>query len=150
MRCVLPASLPRALLARLDSGAALLHEGDAMRIEVHMPGYAVSLRIDYLSRGGDVLHLWPTGEEATPRLPAGATHFFGDPANGKVVKPGGAPLGTELITVIGTTSAAPLGSRPPAEKAADYLRDLKTALRRLNPSPDIPNVFADLLVRTQP
>jgi Sel1 repeat len=135
---------------RLNNGVALLHEGDPMRIEVRSPAYAVSLRIDYFSIGGEVLHLWPTGSEPTPRIAAGAMQVFGDPANGKVVKAGGAPFGTELITIIGTPSPIEMGSRPAVEKAAVYLRDLKQALGRVSPSPGTPNVFAELLVRTEP
>jgi hypothetical protein len=136
------------LSIRLNNGAAVLHEGDPMRIEVRSPAYPVSLRIDYFSIGGQVLHLWPTGNEPTPRIAAAATHVFGDPVNGKVVRAGGAPFGTELILIVGTPSAIELGSRPAVEKAADYLRDLKQALARMNRSPDKPNLFAELLVRT--
>ena len=135
---------------RLSNSAALLHEGDPMRIEIHSPGYAVYLRIDYFSMGGEVLHLWPTNDEPTPQIAAGATQVFGDPASGKVVKAGGAPFGTELISVIGTPSPLELGERRSIEKAADYLRDLRTALGRASPSPGPPNVFAELLVKTGP
>ena len=58
------------------------------------------MRIDYFSVGGEVLHLWPTGDEPTPRMAAETMRVFGDAANGKVVRAGGPPFGTELITVI--------------------------------------------------
>jgi len=135
---------------RLNNTTALLHEGDPMRIEIRSPGYAVYLRIDYFSIGGEVLHLWPTDDELPPRIAAGATQVFGDPASGKVVKAGGAPFGTELISAIGTPSPLELGARRPVEKAADYLRDLKAALGRTSPSPGTPNVAAELLVKTAP
>ena len=135
---------------RLNNGANRLHEGEPMKIEVHSPSYAVSLRIDYFSLSGEVLHLWPNGEEPTPRLEARRTHVFGEPANGKVVNAGGAPFGDELITVTGTPSPVDLGTRAPVEQAVDYLRDLKIALSRANPSSETPNIVATLLVHTMP
>ena len=135
---------------RLNNGAAQLHEGDPMKIEVRSPAYAVSLRIDYFSVGGEVLHLWPTDNEPTPRIAAGTTRVFGGPADGKVVKAGGAPFGTELITVIAMPSPVELGVRPTVEQAADYLRDLKRALGRASVSPGAPNIVATWLVRTGP
>jgi hypothetical protein len=138
------------LSARLGNGTAELHEGDPIRIEVRSPGYAVSLRIDYFAIGGEVLHMWPTEGESAPRIEAGTTQVFGDPTKGRVVKAGGPPFGTELITVIGTPSPLELGSRPPVEQAADYLRDLKRTLGRMGFSPGKANVFAEVLVRTGP
>ena len=133
---------------RLNNGAALLREDDPIKIEVHSPAYPVSLRIDYFSLGGEVAHLWPTGDELPPKLAASMTHVFGDPANGKVVNAGGPPFGTEVITVIATASPVELGSRPPVEQAVDYLRDVKRALGRMNVAPGAPNVVETLLVKT--
>jgi len=135
---------------RLNNGANRLHEGEAMKIEVHSPSYPVSLRIDYFSLSGEVAHLWPNGEEPTPRLEARRTRVFGEPANGKVVNAGGEPFGDELITVIGTPSPVDLGTRAQVEQATDYLRDLKLALGRTNAPSETPNVMATLLVRTMP
>ncbi len=58
-----------------------------MKIEVRSPAYAVSLRIDYFSLASEVLHLWPTANEPTPRIAAGIAHVFGDPTNCRAVKP---------------------------------------------------------------
>jgi hypothetical protein len=138
------------LSLRLNNGTAQLREGDPMKIEVRSPAYAVDVRIDYFSVGGEVLHLWPTDNEPTPRIAAGTTRVFGDPADGKVVKAGGAPFGTELITVLATPSAVELGVRPTVERATDYLRDLKRALGRASVSPSTQNAIATLLVRTGP
>jgi len=135
---------------RLNNGANRLHEGEPMKIEVHSPSYSVSLRIDYFSLSGEVLHLWPNGGEPTPRLEARRTHVFGEPANGRVVNAGGAPFGDELITVTGTPSPVDLGTRAPVEQAVDYLRDLKIALSRTNSPSETPNVVATLLLRTMP
>ena len=135
---------------RLGNGAAQLREGDPIRLEVRSPGYEVNLRIDYFSVGGEVLHLWPTGDEPTPRMAAETQRVFGDAANGKVVRAGGPPFGTELITIIATRAPVELGSRPAVEQASDYLRDLKRALGRISPLPGKPNAVAELLVRTGP
>jgi hypothetical protein len=139
-----------ALSIRLNSGVPLLHEGDPMRIEVRSPPYPVTLRIDYFSLGGEVLHLWPTGNEPAPRLGPAVARVFGDPSEGKVVKAGGAPFGTELITIIATPLPIQLGARPAVERAADYLRDLKQVLGRGNHSAETPNLMAELMVKTSP
>lgn len=135
---------------RLGNGTTQLHEGDPMMLEVRSPAYEVNLRIDYFSIGGEVLHLWPTGDEPTPRMAAETMRVFGDAANGKVIRAGGPPFGTELITLLATRAPVELGSRPPVERASDYLRELKRALARISPVAGKPNAFAELLVKTGP
>jgi hypothetical protein len=135
---------------RLNGGAVQLHEGDPIKIEVRSPAYPIDLRLDYFSVGGEVLHLWPTGDEPTPRLAANMTRLFGDATSSKVIQAGGPPFGTEMIAVIATPSPIELGPRPAVEKAGDYLRDLKRALGRVSVVPDRPNVAAMLLIKTGP
>src|SRR5260370_37690456 len=89
-------------------------------------------RMDYFSVDGTVLHLWPNKEEPTAKLAAGKTREFGEVASGKTWRAGGAPFGTEIISVIATAGSIDLGvSRPDVEIAADYLRDLSSALDRV-------------------
>lgn len=139
------------LSLRLNSGSSQLREGDPMRIEVRGPAYATNLRIDYFSLDGQVAHMKPEGGEPAPKLAAGTTHLFGNPANGELWNAGGAPFGTELITVIATPVPLDLGaSRPKVEPASGYLRDLNRALGRISVPSGQPNVLATLLVRTSP
>jgi hypothetical protein len=134
---------------RLNDGAAQLREGDPIKLEVRAPAFSINLRIDYFSLDGQVLHLKPQSGEPAPKLAAGSTRLFGNPAVGEVWSAGGAPFGTEVITVIGTPAALDLGeARPTVELAANYLRDLKLALGRAGNLSGIPNLVAILLVKT--
>jgi hypothetical protein len=137
------------LRLRLNNGSLQLRQGDPMRLEVQGPAYAINLRIDYFSLDGQVAHMKPEGGEPAPKLAAGTSHMFGNPANGEVWNAGGAPFGTELITVIATPIPLDLGpSRPKIEPASGYLRDLNRALGRISVPSGQPNVLATLLVRT--
>jgi hypothetical protein len=139
------------LSLRPASGATLLHEGDLIQVEVHGPVYPVNLRIDYFSLGGQVLHLWPNNDETTVSFAAGETRIFGQPGAHKVWAAGGAPFGTEFISVIATSASIDLGAaRRPVEPAEDYLRDLRAALGRVGANPSRPNIAAVLMVHTSP
>jgi hypothetical protein len=135
---------------RLANGSSLLREGDAIELSVKSPGYDAALRIDYFPLDGRVQHLWPNTAYAAARIAASGTQLFWDAGGGKTWNAGGAPFGTELITAIATAAPLALGTRPPVEPAADYLRDLKSVLPR-QPSPAAaPSMLATLLVRTGP
>ena len=137
------------LSLRLINGTAQLREGDTIKVEVHAPIYAVSIRIDYFSLEGRVQHLWPNEQEKDPTLAAGASRIFGEQGAGKVWKAGGAPFGTEMIMVIATPWAMDLGGpRPVVEQSQDYLRDMRRALVASGPSAE-PNTFQTLLVSTR-
>jgi len=138
-----------SLALRLNNGTLRLREGDPIKLEVKAPAYPIDLRIDYFSVDGQVLHLTSAGGEPIPRIAARETRLFGSAANGQIWKAGGAPFGTELISVIGTPTPLDLGgSRPQVEPAEDYLRDLKGALGRRDPGPGHPAVIATVLVTT--
>jgi len=139
------------LSIQLANGATQLHEGDLIQVEVRGPVYPVNLRIDYFSLGGQVLHLWPNNDEEAVSLTAGQTRIFGQPGAHKVWAAGGAPFGTEFISVIATSASIDLGAaRRPVEPAEDYLRDLRAALGRSGANPSRPNIAAALLVHTSP
>jgi hypothetical protein len=137
------------LSLRLAAGATQLREGDLIQIEVRAPAYAVNLRIDYFSIGGQVLHLWPNNDEAVVTLVAGQTRVFGQPGAHKVWAAGGAPFGTEFFSVIATAAVLDLGAaRRPVEPAEDYVRDLKAALGRTAAPASTPNIAGVLIVHT--
>ena len=137
------------LALRLANGATQLREGDLIQVEVRAPAYAVNLRIDYFSIGGQVLHLWPNNDETAATLVAGQTRVFGQPGAHKVWAAGGAPFGTEFISVIATPAVLDLGAaRRPVEPAEDYLRDLRAAIGRTAAPPSTPNIAAVLMVHT--
>jgi len=134
---------------QLSDATSQLHQGDLIKVAVHGTAYPVSLRIDYFSLGGQVLHLWPNSDETEINLAARAVQVYGEPGAHKVWAVGGAPFGTELITVVATLTPLDLGSsRRPVEQADDYLRDLKAVLGRARPPAATPNILATLLVHT--
>jgi hypothetical protein len=134
---------------RLNGGTAQLREGDPIKLEVRAPAFPITLRIDYFSLDGQVLHLKPQSGEPAPKLAAGSTRLFGNPAMGEVWNAGGAPFGTEAITLTGTPAPLDLGeTRPTVELAADYLRDLKLALGRAGNLSAEPNLVGIVLVKT--
>jgi hypothetical protein len=135
---------------RLNNGSMQLRENHPIKLEVRAPAYPSNLRIDYFTLDGQVLHLTPEAGRPAPKLPAGAARPFANAANGQPWLAGGAPFGTELISVIATPLAVDLGSRSQVEQAADYLRDLRGALRQANAPSGQPNVLATLLVKTSP
>jgi eukaryotic-like serine/threonine-protein kinase len=137
----------RDLSLRLVSPMPQLREGDLIKVEVHAPAYPVSLRIDYYSLEGQVQHLWPNDQEKDPKLAPDAVRIFGEPGGGRVWKAGGAPFGTEMITVLATPVPLNLGQRPWVEQSQDYLRDLKRALDT-NRS-DKTAIYQTLLVTTR-
>jgi hypothetical protein len=140
-----------ALTLRLTGGGALLRQGDRIELAVQAPAYPVSLRIDYFSLDGRVLHLLPSAEQAAPQLAAGNSRVFGGAGNGRDWVAGGAPFGTELISVVATpTPLALSATRPPTEPALDYLRELKQALPRASSGAAKSALMATLLVHTSP
>ena len=134
---------------RLNDGASQLRQDQPIKLKVRAPAYAVSLRIDYFALDDQVAHFKPEDQEPAPKLAAGTARLFWKSENGQTWKAGGAPFGTELITVIATPFPLNLGSRPRVEKAVEYLRDLKRELGRIIPPPGTPNLVVTLLVRTE-
>ena len=135
---------------QLANGGVEIRENDPIELQVHGPSYAADLRIDYFSLDGRVLHLWPNKQEPTAKLAAGKTRVFGEAASGKTWRAGGAPFGTEIISVIATAGPIDLGpSRPDVENAADYLRDLRRALDRTGRAFGAHRSMATLLVKTR-
>jgi hypothetical protein len=135
---------------KLAGGGTALHEGGAIELSVKSPGYSAELRIDEFRLDGQVRHLWPNATYNSARTAASGTQLFWDAGGGKTWNAGGAPFGTELITALATPAPLALGSRPPIEPAADYLRDLKQALSHAPAGAATPNAMATLLVKTGP
>ena len=128
-----------------------LHTGDPITVDVvSLSSYSMNLRIDYFTLTGEVLHMWPNADFPTTVLAAGETRKFlnSGPGN-KVWQVGGAPFGTEYITVIAT--AQPLAgdtTTHAVEPAAVYLGQLRDALRRAPAPAGQPNYFATAYVHT--
>ena len=136
---------------RMAQGAATLHPGDPIAVDVKSISTSpLNLRIDYFTLTGDVLHMWPNADFPTATLAAGETRKFLNSGSGnKVWQIGGAPFGTEYITVIATPGplAGSVTGRA-VEPAADYLRELKEALQRSSTLGGQANVFASVFIHT--
>jgi serine/threonine protein kinase len=136
---------------RLTRGGRTLHEGDPIAVEVKsLRDYPVNLRIDYFTLGGEVLHMWPNAELPNARLAAGQTLEFLHSGHGdQVWQVGGAPFGTELITVTATPQPLDLGAaQPPVEPAGGYLLNLKNALEKTASPAGQPSLAATALIHT--
>lgn len=136
---------------RMAQGTATLHPGDTIAVDVKSLGTsAMNLRIDYFTLTGDVLHMWPNADFPTAKLNAGESRkFLNSGPNNKVWQIGGAPFGTEYITVIATSQ--PLAgdtTKNAVEPAADYLRELKEALQHASAPGGQSNFFATVFVHT--
>jgi hypothetical protein len=137
------------LTLRLTNGGTRLRQGELIELAIQAPPHAVQLRIDYFSLDGQVLHLAPSSELPAAQLAAGTTGVFGRNGRGRDWIAGGAPFGTEVIAAFAAPTTLSLGvPRPSAEKALDYVRDLKRALGRANPGSAATNAMALLLVHT--
>jgi hypothetical protein len=141
----------RLVSDRLDARLAhgnRLREGDPINVEVTAGAYPVYVRIDYFTLDGQVMHLSP-GD--TP-IAARSRDVFGTGTK-PGEKPwfaGGAPFGTELITVLATPQKLQLGDRPPVEQASEYIDALRTALRDGSGDDRQPNLLSTMLVHTAP
>ncbi len=111
----------------LADDRARLGPDDFIRVRLRMPAFAGTVRLDYLSHDGSVLHMAPvTGRD--PTLAAGAEARFGDPRPGFNGWQVGPPYGTDMILAV--SSAQPLftAARPEVEAAGPYLAALERAL----------------------
>lgn len=139
------------LRAQLQTGDAILPEGQPIRIDVTAPQYPVYLRFDYFSLDGKVLHMLPNSQQRTVRLDNGSRRIFGgDARQGEDWAVGGEPFGTEAILV--TATPQPLEfwpPRPDLEMAKDYLQVLRDALGRGASRSGQPNALATVLIRTR-
>ena len=136
---------------RMARGVQKLREGDPIAVEAKsLRDYPVNLRIDYFTLGGEVLHMWPNADFPTARLAAGETREFLHSAKGnKVWQVGGAPFGTEFITVTATSLPLDFGAAlSPVGQADAYLGALRDALTKTVPPDGQPNLAAMVFVHT--
>jgi class 3 adenylate cyclase len=136
-----------ALVARAEGSSSLFREGDPIALAVSGSAVPLHLRIDYFTLDGQVLHMWPSRREPNVALAARRERVFGK--SGEIAV-GGAPFGVEFVGVVGTAQPLDLGhARPVVERATDYLKDFRAALRRQHGTA-APAAFATLLVHTAP
>ena len=127
------------LSLRLDGDPSWLRKDDYIRPRLTMAGFRGELRVDYLDRQGNVQHLYPQLGDPGERLAADPPRLFapgepvalGDPGPNNRGWQVDEPFGTDMIVAVASEDALFERPRPAnVEKAAVYLRDLKTALDR--------------------
>jgi serine/threonine-protein kinase len=125
------------LALHLPGDPAWLKKDEYIRPRVTMADFRGEMRVDYLDRDGHVQHLYPQLADPAEHLAADPPRVFAPGETLSLGEPGpdnrgwqvDVPFGTDVIIAI--ASEEPLFARPrPAnvEKAATYLRDLKTAV----------------------
>jgi len=114
-----------------------LKKDDYIRPRVVMADFRGEVRVDYLDRQGNVLHMYPPSGDQKQPVGAGTARSFqpgealdlGDPGPKSPGWQVDEPYGTDVIVAV--QSEVPLFDQPrprTIEKAADYLRDLKVAI----------------------
>jgi serine/threonine protein kinase len=122
---------------RLPGDPAFLVKDDFIRPRLAMADFRGELRVDYLDRDGNVLHLYPQLADPKQHTAADPPRVFapgealalGDPGPENRGWQVDEPYGTDVIIALASEDALFDRPRPAnAEKAAVYLRDLKKAL----------------------
>ena len=134
-------------------GNPILHENQPIQVEVDsLASYPIVVRIDYFTLDDQVLHMWPNEFiAATPVAPGEKKRFLHRRPDGPDPDwlVGGAPFGTELISVVATPRPLNLGAkRPMIEPASTYLKDLTNALRLMRATGGPPPLIATTFIHT--
>jgi hypothetical protein len=134
-------------------GDPVLHENQPIQVEVDsQASYPIVVRIDYFTLDDQVLHMWPNEFiSATQVAPGEKKKFLHRRPDGPDPDwlVGGAPFGTELISVIATPRPLNLGAkRPMIESATTYLKDLTNALRLMRATGAQPALVATTFIHT--
>ncbi|MBP2299077.1 DUF4384 domain-containing protein [Azospirillum picis] len=138
-----------APLAMTVDGGETLNAGAPLVLQVKTPDRPVSLRIDYFTSDGSVVHLLPN--PSAPETPLGSNTVLrlGNKADGGRYWTIGAPYGQELLVALATPERLFPVERPEQEPAAAYLAALSKALSaRSSALPDA--VAAASFIRTEP
>lgn len=124
----------RPILLRNESGAtpSAFHEGDHIIIDMPAAPPSHYAYVDYYAHDGVVFHLLPNGTEPDNLIPPTGGLTLGEPGAGGQEWQVSSPYGNDLIVVLFSPAALPIGDRPIIEKTADYLSDLRALLDRRN------------------
>jgi type IV/VI secretion system ImpK/VasF family protein len=117
------------LLARLNKLGSLPSyvAGEDLAVEVQTPPRFDSfVYVDYYSADGTVVHLFPSAQEAMPRL-GRSQALMVNQINGQALEIQ-APFGIELVTVVASTTPLFLSPRAGSEEVAGYVDALRRAL----------------------
>lgn len=99
-------------------------EGDPLVLDVVAPPFPAYMYVDYFTRDGSVVHLYPPAGESETQFSANARKRIGEPGGNRRHWEVSPPFGQEIITIIGAKQ--PLFSEPrsEAETASGYLEAL--------------------------
>jgi serine/threonine protein kinase len=116
----------------MADGKTRLRDGEPIRLQIVMPGFASWLRVDYIAHDKSVQHLYPQLAEQKNAIKADTPRIYRPDELVDLGHPSwlvGPPYGTDMI--IAVASSEPLLSRPRprnAETADVYLRELQAAI----------------------
>nr|WP_247887043.1 DUF4384 domain-containing protein [Azospirillum sp. SYSU D00513] len=117
------------LVIRTASGERSFKGGDRLRFEIEAPDFPAHVQVDFYGSDGNVVHLLPNPLETSGRMEAGSVRRLGDQtATGRHWSVG-PPYGQELIVAVASGTPLFTAPRPEAEPIADYLPELRRALR---------------------
>lgn len=91
--------------------------GTTIKAKISLPDFPARLTVDYFTADGMVQHWLATGRDQPARSELSVDTWKADK-----------PTGTNIIAAIASSSVLFSAARPDREAAADYLKDLKTAL----------------------
>jgi hypothetical protein len=109
----------------IDVGSSdVLHEGDVLKIEIHVPGNVRYLEAFYLQVDGTVRHLTADGGTLPP---VHETLVFGDGMDGRSKFTVGAPFGQEMILALASNDPVLGPDVPATQSSTEFLKALSTA-----------------------
>jgi Domain of unknown function (DUF4384) len=125
-----PPRVAASLALLSTSGTA--HLGEPLVVDVRAPSIDSYLYVDYFNRQGEVLHLFPNGQDRLNFRPAQNHLILGEPPFGRCWVLGGIS-GEQLVTLVAAVGPLFPQARPEAEDARAYLPSLSQAVDALSP-----------------
>jgi hypothetical protein len=116
------------LLPTSDAG----HIGEPLVVDVRTPSFDSYVYVDYFDREGEVLHLFPNGQDKLKFRPAQNHLILGKPPLARCWVLGGI-TGEQLVTLVAAVDPLFPDPRPEVEDAHAYLPSLSRAVDVLSP-----------------
>lgn len=106
-------------------------EGDPLVLDVVSPPFEAYMYVDYFTRDGNVVHLFPSGDDNN-QLIANMRKRIGEPGDTRRHWEVSPPFGQEIITIIGAKTPLFESPRIESENAAVYLSDLDNRMATMD------------------
>lgn len=106
-------------------------EGDPLVLDVVSPPFESYMYVDYYTRDGNVVHLFPSGDDNN-QLIANMRKRIGEPGDARRHWEVSPPFGQEIITIIGAKTPLFESPRTESESASKYLSDLDNRMATMD------------------